>query len=250
MATTTNYGWTTPDDTDLVKDGAAAIRTLGSSVDTTTKALNPSTTEGDIEYRSATANTNSRLALGNAGEVLTVNSGEDAPEWAALPVLPSGLNLISTTTIGSAVASVTVTGAFSSTYDNYLISYNLDTLASFASIRLALGSNTSYRGNIIFMADGSSNVNGDTFNPATTIFLGYGTTDGGGGQAFLFNPNKSKKTVVLGGNTSFVAPGGANNKVIALAFYDDATTAHTEFTLSAGANMTGGTIRVYGYKNS
>jgi hypothetical protein len=52
MATTTNYGWTTPDDTALVKDGAAAIRTLGSSVDTTTKALNPSTTLGDIEYRS------------------------------------------------------------------------------------------------------------------------------------------------------------------------------------------------------
>jgi hypothetical protein len=34
MATTTNYGWTTPDDTALVKDGAAAIRTLGSSIDT------------------------------------------------------------------------------------------------------------------------------------------------------------------------------------------------------------------------
>ena len=34
MATTTIFGWTTPDDTDLVKDGAAAIRTLGSSIDT------------------------------------------------------------------------------------------------------------------------------------------------------------------------------------------------------------------------
>lgn len=34
MATTTNYGWTTPDDTALVKDGASAIRTLGSSIDT------------------------------------------------------------------------------------------------------------------------------------------------------------------------------------------------------------------------
>jgi hypothetical protein len=56
MATTTNYGWTTPDDTDLVKNGASAIRTLGSSVDTTTKNLNPETTLGDIEYRSSTAN--------------------------------------------------------------------------------------------------------------------------------------------------------------------------------------------------
>ena len=34
MATTTNYGWTTPDNTALVKDGADAIRTLGSSIDT------------------------------------------------------------------------------------------------------------------------------------------------------------------------------------------------------------------------
>jgi hypothetical protein len=82
MATTTNYGWTTPDDTALVKDGAAAIRTLGSSVDTTTKNLNPSTTLGDIEYRSSTPNVNTRLPLGTAGQVLKVNSGATAPEWA------------------------------------------------------------------------------------------------------------------------------------------------------------------------
>ncbi len=81
MATTTNYGWETPDDTDLVKDGAAAIRTLGNSVDTTTKALNPETTLGDLAYRSATSNTNTRLAIGSAGQVLTVASG--VPSWAS-----------------------------------------------------------------------------------------------------------------------------------------------------------------------
>jgi hypothetical protein len=79
MPTTTNYGWTTPADTDLVKDGASAIRTLGSSIDTTTKALNPSTTLGDIEYRSSTSNTNTRLAIGTNGQVLTVVSG--VPAW-------------------------------------------------------------------------------------------------------------------------------------------------------------------------
>jgi hypothetical protein len=81
MATTTNYGWTTPDDTGLVKDGAAAIRTLGTSVDTTTKNLNPSTTLGDVEYRSSTANVNTRLGIGTAGQVLTVAGG--VPTWAA-----------------------------------------------------------------------------------------------------------------------------------------------------------------------
>ena len=79
MANTTNYNWETPDDTDLVKDGAAAIRTLGSSIDTTTKALNPSTTLGDIEYRSSTANTNTRLAIGTNGQILGVSGG--VPAW-------------------------------------------------------------------------------------------------------------------------------------------------------------------------
>ena len=80
MATTTNYSWTTPDDTALVKDGAAAIRSLGTSVDTTTKNLNPSTTLGDIEYRSSTANTNTRLGIGTTGQILTVAGG--VPSWA------------------------------------------------------------------------------------------------------------------------------------------------------------------------
>ena len=80
MATTTNYGWDTPDDTDLVKDGAAAIRTLGSSVDTTTKNLNPQTTTGALAYRSATANVNTALPIGSAGQVLTVAAG--VPSWA------------------------------------------------------------------------------------------------------------------------------------------------------------------------
>ena len=94
MATTTNYGWTTPDDTALVKDGAAAIRTLGSSVDTTTKNLNPSTTLGDIEYRSSTANTNTRLGIGSTGQVLTVAGG--VPSWATPAGSGKVLQVIST----------------------------------------------------------------------------------------------------------------------------------------------------------
>lgn len=34
MATTTNWGWTTPDDTALVANGANAIRSLGTAIDT------------------------------------------------------------------------------------------------------------------------------------------------------------------------------------------------------------------------
>ena len=87
MPTTSNFGWTTPADTDLVKDGAAAIRSLGTSIDTTTKALNPSTTLGDIEYRSSTANTNTRLGIGTSGQVLTVVGG--VPAWTTVSNTPS-----------------------------------------------------------------------------------------------------------------------------------------------------------------
>jgi hypothetical protein len=87
MPTTTNYGWTTPADTDLVKDGASAIRTLGNGVDTTVKALNPETTLGDISYRSSTSNTNTRLAIGSNGQVLTVSGG--VPTWAAVSAAPT-----------------------------------------------------------------------------------------------------------------------------------------------------------------
>jgi hypothetical protein len=113
MATTTNYSWTTPDDTALVKDGAAAIRTLGSSVDTTVKNLNPETTLGDISYRSSTANTNTRLALGTAGQVLKVNSGATAPEWGSVSASPTSASATvatSETTTSSSYTDLTTSG--------------------------------------------------------------------------------------------------------------------------------------------
>jgi hypothetical protein len=116
MATTTNYGWTTPDDTALVKDGAAAIRTLGTSVDTTTKALNPSTTLGDIEYRSSSANTNTRLGIGSTGDVLTVTGG--VPVWAApaAPGTPAFVGCMLYSSTGQVIANNTITAvAFSDT---------------------------------------------------------------------------------------------------------------------------------------
>lgn len=77
---TSNYSWQMPTSSDLVTDLPADFEVFGQAVDTTTKALNPSTTLGDIEYRSSTANTNTRLAIGSSGQVLTVSGG--VPAWA------------------------------------------------------------------------------------------------------------------------------------------------------------------------
>jgi hypothetical protein len=137
MATTTNYGWATPDNTDLVKDGALAIRTLGSSVDTTTKALNPSTTLGDIEYRSATANTNTRLGIGSTGNVLTVAGG--VPSWAA-PSNPTFFILQDNQASGTQGGTFT-SGAWR-TRDLQTTQVNSISGASVASNQITLGAGT------------------------------------------------------------------------------------------------------------
>jgi len=115
MATTTpNYGWTVPTSTDLVKDGATAIETLGDSVDATVKALNPETTLGDIAYRSSTANTNTRLGIGSSGQVLSVSGG--VPAWTTIS--SGGMTLIAS---GSFSGDTTLSGISSSYTDLELV---------------------------------------------------------------------------------------------------------------------------------
>jgi hypothetical protein len=89
MATTTNYSWTTPDDTDLVKDGAAAIRTLGTAIDTTVftnagAAVAKSTVDAKGDLIAGTAdNTVARLQVGANGTTLIADSGETTGlKWA------------------------------------------------------------------------------------------------------------------------------------------------------------------------
>ena len=76
---TTNYGFVLPTSTDLVTDLPADFDVALQGVDTRLKALQPGTTLGDLAYSSATANTNTRLPIGTAGQVLGVSGG--VPAW-------------------------------------------------------------------------------------------------------------------------------------------------------------------------
>jgi len=86
MATSPNYSWPEPDNTDLVKNGALAIRTLGNAIDTTMATMVPKTiidAKGDIIAGTA-ADTAARLAVGTNGQVLKANSATATGlEWAA-----------------------------------------------------------------------------------------------------------------------------------------------------------------------
>jgi hypothetical protein len=173
MATTTNYGWTTPDDTALVKDGAAAIRTLGSSVDTTTKALNPSTTLGDIEYRSSTANTNTRLGIGTTGQVLTVAGG--VPSWGAPPATGANYTLLNTGgTALTGAATVTVSGI--SGVSNLLLV--IDDVSATTNATLGFRINTD-TGGTQYKFKGFRTPNGTSNAEAEAGFYYLGSVDGG-----------------------------------------------------------------------
>jgi hypothetical protein len=122
MATTTNYGWTTPDDTALVKDGASAIRTLGSSIDTTVfanaSAGIPKTivdAKGDLIAGTA-SDTVARLAVGSNDQVLIADStAATGLKWGS----PSagGMTLISTTTLtGASVTISSIPATYNSLY--------------------------------------------------------------------------------------------------------------------------------------
>lgn len=108
MATSPNYGWLEPDNTDLVKNGALAIRTLGNAIDSTMATMVPKSivdAKGDLIAATA-ADTVSRLAVGTNGQVLTADStAATGIKWASA-ASGGGMTLISTTTLSG--ASVTL----------------------------------------------------------------------------------------------------------------------------------------------
>ena len=111
MATTTNYGWDTPDDTDLVKDGAAAIRTLGSSIDTSFAA-----DEGDLLV-GGTSDIFEALPIGAAGTVLT--SDGDTAEWATPAGSTKSFALLNVG--GTSLSGSTTTISSLSGYDQFMV---------------------------------------------------------------------------------------------------------------------------------
>lgn len=243
MATTTNYGWTTPDDTSLVKDGASAIRTLGSSIDTTMKNLNPQTTTGAIAYRSTTSNVNTSLPIGTAGQVLTVNSGATAPEWTTIST--GGMTLISTTTLSGATTTLSsipqtytslyliVTGVTGNTANSEIrcLPNNVNNLSDYSVI---LGTGAGGRSNSSLILTETTSLRTNADNAWMIQFHNYTSTTRY--KPFSFNG-------------FFVAAGPTNYSIIAAGGYRS-NSAITSLVFDYGGTNTfaGGTVLLYGVK--
>jgi hypothetical protein len=281
MATTTNFGWDTPDDTDLVKDGAAAIRTALNGVDTSFVDLkggttgqvlaknsdtdldfvwsadaagmtNPMTTTGDIIY-SSPGSTPVRLAVGSTDDVLTVAGG--VPTWAA----PAGagqtwslLNAGGTALTGS--TTITISGI--SDKNNLLIIFagaSSANATSTASIRFNTdtGSNYTNAGTMV-TGEGSydaSSTLGTSSLSTTSVILCRMSSDASSvmnGAMSVYNCNStSYKTFIAnaGGN----APTSSNNySKNVQGFYEGTSAISSVSLISSTGNWDAGTLYVYG----
>ena len=157
----------------------------------------------------------------------------------------SGLVLISSTTIGSAVSSVTVSNAFSATYDNYKIIISGGTCSgSETDLQLTLGSQVSgYKSQQAVYQYNTSNP--IFLAPTTQVPIGRADVDGLTADATLISPNLAKHTFIHSacGSDTFATTVFATS---------NSNTQFTAFTVTigiSGGTMTGGTIKVYGYKN-
>lgn len=170
--------------------------------------------------------------------------------WATVgPATSGALVLISATTIGSAVSSVTVSSAFSSTYDNYLITISGGVASTSVDLSLQLGATTTgyYAGySKVTYSTGAASASSNN-NAASFTAVGVGTTGSLFARVNVLGPNLAKNTNMNGGYG--VTLTGSSSSVFA-GFLND-TTQYTAFTITpSSGTLTGGTIRVYGYANS
>ena len=151
--------------------------------------------------------------------------------------------------MGSGVASVTVTGAFSSDYDNYRIIYDGGTGSGNVALAIQLGSTvTGYHYSIVYnQYNATTPLGAGAANTTAFLNAGRASTVRNNLNLDLFAPNIASYTGARYNSTDYLATTGFT--IMGGGMLND-TTAYTAFTLlPASGTITGGTIRVYGYRN-
>jgi len=209
------------------------------------------TTAGDIIYRNATVPT--RLGIGTAGQVLTVNSGATAPQWSTAG--GGGMVLISRASFSNvATTGSTFEGMFSSSYFNYQIVIHQITAATPGDDLLfnwKYGS-TTYTTNTVYYASiatyNATAANIGTITAASAILTrecGTAPNSNGGNiwtQKVGNGANQAQATFLMAN------PYGGEMSVGAIGM-DSSTNTITGFVLKSSSSNITGTVSVYAYPN-
>ena len=172
----------------------------------------------------------------------------DSPSSATAAL--SGLTLVKSQSIGTAVSSVTVTDVFSADYDNYRILLNTNTgSATNIGGSLRLGSTTTgyYGARALVTFDGTQTLLGA--NNSSGFSIGNLSTVGGSYSLDVITPFLATRTSIQGNNVYRL--NSTNGYMTTAAGFQNSNTSFTEFTFSVGGNtITGGSIEVYGYRKA
>jgi hypothetical protein len=275
MPTTTNFGWTTPADTDLVKDGALAIRTLANGIDTSFLDLKGGTTgqnlrkntntdldfvwagdatntvidaEGDLLVGDA-ADTLQRLAIGTTGQVLTVDTTIDGKvKWATAS--GNAMTLINTGGTTLSGSSTSISSIPSGYVYLYLELVNFKPATDDA--RFYIRPNNDSTANTYLNQEMGTAAGTAAFNDTTwTGTLGNDDTTATNYSAWnIYNYDDSTWKMITG----FSMNNAATNPTTTISYrslvgFYKGTSAITSLTfhLSTG-NFTSGTVYLYGVK--
>ena len=188
------------------------------------------------------------------GEVLTASDTNTYLANSGLVLITSGITVSSaggtaatvangTVTVGANNTSVTVSGAFSSTYDDYFVTLTGGVASATIALNLTLGATaTGYLSSILYSLYATGATGG--ISGGTTFIQYAGTADANRSHMAMriSNPFNAKYTLFHGEFINVDAQGTVGGILTN-------TTSYTAFTISAGVqNITGGKISVYGYR--